>query len=206
MKYDSIIFDLDGTLWDSTQEIYNSWTKVIATREHLKVPSYTDIMCVMGLSDIKLMQTLFPGISDEDALELFKECTEFENEYLSKHGAKAYEGIYEVLETLANKYELFIVSNCGKGYIEAYMKSMGTEKFIKDFECFGNTREPKNENIKKVVVRNNLKKPVYVGDTVWDMQAAHCARVPFIHAAYGFGEFECECEKIKKPIDLLALV
>ncbi|MFI3325744.1 MAG: HAD family hydrolase [Clostridia bacterium] len=206
MKYDGIIFDLDGTLWNSTPEIYKSWCETISKHSNLNIPSFEQLMAVMGLSDIELMQTLFPQLTDDEALELFNECSIHENEYLENHAATDYEGIYEVLETLSSKHKLSIVSNCGKGYIEAYMKSMKTGKFITDFECFGNTRQPKFENIKSVIKRNNFKNAVYIGDTVWDMQSAISANIDFVHAAYGFGDFECKFPKILKPIELLNII
>lgn len=206
MTYDAIIFDLDGTLWNSVPEIYVSWTETIKKHKELKVPSYEEVLAVMGLSDIKLIQTLFPQLNDNEALELFNECAIHENEYLSAHGATAYQGVNELFKALSPKYKLCIVSNCGTGYIEAYMKSMKTEKYIADFECFGNTREPKSENIKSVVKRNGFKKALYIGDTVWDMQSAVSAGTDFVHASYGFGDFKCNFPKIAKPLDLLNLL
>ena len=38
-------------------------------------------------------------------------------------------------------------------------------EYFEDFECAGNTGKPKGENNKLVIERNNLKSPVYVGDT-----------------------------------------
>ncbi len=206
MKYDSVIFDLDGTLWNSTPEIFKSWTEVFSKYDDLKLPTFDEIMACMGLSDIDLMKKLFPDIKTSRARELFGECNKNENIYLTKHGATHYEGVYELLETLSKKTKVFIVSNCGLGYIESYMSSMKTEPFITDFECFGNTRKPKSDNIESVVKRNNLQNPVYVGDTVWDMESAKKAGVDFIYATYGFGDFNCNYEKIEKPLDLLNLL
>ena len=45
-------------------------------------------------------------------------------------------------------------------------------------------------NIKLVVERNHLRRPVYVGDTIIDSDAAEKAGVPFLHAGYGFGTVE----------------
>ena len=53
-----------------------------------------------------------------------------------------------------------------------------------------------------IVRRNNLKNPVYVGDTIKDMLSSQEAGVDFIHAAYGFGEVDCE-KKINSLSELL---
>ncbi len=206
MKYDGIIFDLDGTLWNSTPANYICWKETAEKWQGLRSLSYQDVLDVMGLSDITLTQKLFPELDDEQAQKLFDQVTAYENEYLGANGAETFEGIYETLETLSKNHKICIVSNCGKGYIEAYLKSMSTKQFISDFESFGNTKKPKSENIKSVVKRNNFKNAVYIGDTIWDMQSAISAGVDFIHASYGFGSFNCDFPKIEKPLDLLNLI
>ena len=61
---------------------------------------------------------------------------------------------------------------------------------FEDFECAGNTGKPKGENNKLVIERNNLKSPVYVGDTQGDLQSAIDANIPFVFAEYGFGNVD----------------
>jgi len=188
-KFDSIIFDLDGTLWDSTDEIWQSWSKTLSTLDDIDhIPTKEEQAAVMGLSDDLLMAKLFPKLDPKRAKEVFDLCGEEENKLLAKVGGKPYEAITETLEKLSHKYSLSIVSNCNAGYIDAYLTSMGTKEYFSDFESFGRTGKPKSENIKDVVRRNGYKNPVYVGDTLWDKQAAEAAGVPFAFAAYGFGQ------------------
>lgn len=188
-KFDSIIFDLDGTLWDSTDEIWECWARTIKTLPDVDhIPTKEEQASVMGLSDDLLMAKLFPELDAKRAKEVFDLCCEQENILLAEIGGKPYEAITETLERLSKKYALSIVSNCNAGYIDAYLASMGTKDYFSDFESFGHTGKPKSENIKDVVRRNGYKNPVYVGDTVWDKQAAEAAGVPFAFAAYGFGK------------------
>ena len=81
-------------------------------------------------------------------------------------------------------------------------------EYIKDSECFGVTGLNKDENIKLIVNRNNLKYPVYVGDTQGDFLACESSGVPFIFAGYGFGSVdESKCAGvINSPVDLLKLL
>ena len=60
--------------------------------------------------------------------------------------------------------------------------------FFKDTECWGRTFLPKSESNKILIERNNLKNPVYVGDTAGDAKSAKDAGIDFIYAEYGFGE------------------
>ena len=126
-------------------------------------------------------------------MKIMNERYKLEYEYLSEHGATLYNKLEDTLERLSKKYKLFIVSNCQDGYIESFFKSHKLEKYFIDYECPGRTGLAKAENIKLIVERNNLKNPVYVGDTQGDAKAAKDANIPFIYANYGFGDVNGRC-------------
>lgn len=189
MKVDSIIFDLDGTLWDSTGVVVDSWNKTLERYPEIKNKlTVDDMKGIMGLVISDVAKTLFPDLEDAKRLELVKECCKDECKHLEEHGAILYDKLEETLEQLSKKYPLFIVSNCECGYIESFFTSHGLEKYFADFEHPGRTGLNKGENIKLIVERNNLNNPVYVGDTEGDQKAARSAGVPFIYARYGFGK------------------
>ncbi len=205
-KVDGIIFDLDGTLWDSTDVILKMWNE--ARKEFKEITNeitLEDIQGAMGLLIEDIGRKFFPYLSDEKIKEIIKHCSKTENEYLSIHGANLYENLEATLEKLAENHKLFIVSNCQEGYIEAFLKAHKLDKYFIDFENPGRTGMPKWDNIKLVVERNNLHNPVYVGDTAGDRKAAKIAGVPFIFAKYGFGDvedYEYVVEKIEDVVSL----
>lgn len=206
MKYDGILFDLDGTLWDAAEPIARSWRialQDIPDVEHL--PTLAELKSVMGMTAVPLVEKLFPYLSTERGLELFERCCQVENEYLRKNGGRLYDGIETVLKELSKKVPLFIVSNCNKGYIPAFLEAHGLSSYFKDWECSGETGLQKCENIQLVVQRNQLKAPVYIGDTEIDRDAAAKANVPFLHAGYGFGKVS-EALHAKTPLELLTLL
>ena len=206
MQYDGIIFDLDGTLLDSSDEINYSWGQVMRMQPDLThIPDQKELESVLGLGADDLTKKLFPYLSYERRMQIFDACAVYECDYLSEHGAKLYPNLTETLELLSKEHPLFIVSNCADGYIQSFLKAHDTAKYFKDFECIGRTGKPKSENIKLIVERNGLKNPVYVGDTQWDCDAATAAGVPFIFAAYGFGKVENK-PVIHSPDELPALV
>lgn len=206
MKYDGILFDLDGTLWNSTEALAKSWEPVLSSLPDIdRAITVEDFERVMGMTALDLMHNLYPHLSDERALEVFDLCCEAENKYLSENGAILYEGIEEMVQTLSENLPLFIVSNCNDGYIPAFLTSHKMYPYFKDWECIGVTGKEKWENIKLVVERNGLKSPVYVGDTALDMKSAQMAGVPFIHAAYGFGKIE-NVEAVSSPDELTKLI
>lgn len=185
-----IIFDLDGTLWDASEEVTVSWNMALATVKDFNLRiDRRDMMTFMGnlLFDIGRMM-LPKNLSDERVNELINLCIEYEHAYLRKHGAPLYENLVKTLKELKKEYSLYIVSNCQAGYIEVFLDSTGLWDMFDDYECPGRTGLLKGENIKLICERNNLDKAVYVGDTDGDYNATCYAGLPFIHAAYGYGK------------------
>lgn len=191
MKIDSVIFDLDGTLWDSSEGIVATWNLVLADYPELhKTVTVEELSSNFGLPLDQIARRMFPDQLEELRQNLMKECSVRENEYLAEHGGKLYPKFEETIQKLSAKYPLYIVSNCQDGYIQSFYKGNGTEKYFKDCECIGVTGLSKGENIRRVMERNGLKAPVYVGDTQGDADAAAKAGIPFIFARYGFGNVE----------------
>lgn len=203
---DSIIFDLDGTLWDATEAIYNSWSGVLKECKEVSIDITKEaIQGVMGLQMNELEEKLFPGIPKCRIKEITSACTKKECDYLNEHGGNLYPDLETTLQILSKKYKLFIVSNCESGYIEVFLKYHRLDRYITDFENPGRTGLSKGENIKLVITRNYLEEPVYVGDTISDQKGAQDAGIPFVYAAYGFGEVEAYDYKINQFSDLLKL-
>lgn len=206
MKYDGILFDLDGTLWNATEAIAISWQIALKDAPDIpRAPTVKELEGVMGMTGEQLMATLFPYITPQRGAELFERCCQVENEYLLQHGGQLYEGIEDLLRAIGGQAVTAIVSNCNTEYAPCFLKAHHTEGYFTDWECSGRTGLPKGENIRLVVERNHLQAPVYVGDTRLDYEAAQQAGVPFIHAAYGFGTIE-GVTAIHKPVELLELI
>ena len=189
MKRDSIIFDLDGTLWDSSRQIAKSWSQTLREKfpDIHKEITQKDIMGIMGMVTEDIARTLFPDLEIERAITVTNTICEEECDYLRKTGGTLYDGVEEVLEALSLQYPLFIVSNCQCGYIEWFLEHHKLDKYFKGFLCSGQTGKRKGENIKRLMEQYGLKKSIYVGDTQMDYEAAKQAGIEFLYAAYGFG-------------------
>ncbi|ARS36136.1 HAD family hydrolase [Pontibacter actiniarum] len=206
-SYDSLIFDLDGTLWDSTQTIADAWNAAINQFDFVDNNlTREDIRNIAGMPYDAIYEKLFPGLSTEQRQELQKTAAELELEYLYKQGGEPYPQLRQTLELLQPKYKLCIVSNCQSGYIEAFLQYFDLQSYFTDIACYGDKSLSKGENIRAVVQRNNLQRPVYIGDTQGDYDASVKAQVPFILAAYGFGEVQAEVPAIAALADLQELV
>lgn len=189
--FDSILFDLDGTLWDAVPEITLCWNQAIREAGVERPPlTVEEVRACMGMQIADIAARRLPGLTWERQQEVIAECCRIENEYLSVHGAAVYPGAEETLKELSQTCRLFVVSNCQDGYIQSFFAGTGLGKYFTGFECAGRTDRPKAENIALVVRQYGLKNPVYVGDTALDYKSATQAGVPFIHAAYGFGKVE----------------
>ncbi len=194
MKFDGLILDVDGTIWDTTAVVAEAWNKAF-DKYFPQVPHVTaDILKgQFGKPMNVIADNLFLNLSQEEKSILMKRCCEYEQAALLENQKNiTYEGVLETIKKLSGRLPLFIVSNCQSGYIELVIKKNEITDFIKDFECFGNTGLSKAENIRLLAERNGLKAPVYVGDTQGDYEACKKAGVPFIWAAYGFGKPEDE--------------
>jgi phosphoglycolate phosphatase len=190
-KFDSIIFDLDGTLWDSTGNVALAWQTAIEQVDYVdEVMTVERVKSITGMAYNVIFDTLFPNLDTEKRNELMALCAKSELEILHTRGGELYPTLNETLAYLAANYKLFIVSNCQSGYIEVFLKLSGMGHYFMGHQCYGTKGNPKAENIKDIVNDYGLKAPVYVGDTMGDYTSATKAGVPFIFANYGFGVVE----------------
>lgn len=180
---DSIIFDMDGTLWDSAENVAKAWNEAVGREMFTE----RDIKGVMGLTMTTIAERLFPNETEEKRQEFLDRCCECENKYLRAHGGKLYPNTESTLKELAKRYRLFIVSNCQEGYIEAFRDYYKLGGLFEDKLCWGDNRLEKSENIRLIIKRNGLQDALYVGDTQGDCDSAYRAGARFAHAAYGFG-------------------
>lgn len=183
----AIIFDLDGTLWDTSDTVVRIWNEVLS-KKCPKLKMTKEIMSsLMGKNKAQFMDDFFVEIEKGEAEKLISEIFSHEQEYLIEHGALMYEGVIETLNVLEKNYKLAIVSNCQSGYLEAFLTHYKLKDLFEDYECAGSSPLSKGENIRLVLQRNNIEKAIFVGDTKSDEVAAEDARLPFVYAAYGFG-------------------
>ena len=207
IKVDGIIFDLDGTLWDASAPCALAWNKILKERGYSNYLLNEDLIrSFSGLTIEKIFQQYFGFVPKDNQADLIKLYAKEESEVIKRNGGTLYPGVKDVLQTLKKSFKLFIVSNCLVGYIENFLAFNQFEDLFTDFESSGNMGKPKSENIQSIIERNNLKTPVYVGDTIWDYEACESKGVRFIYAAYGFGKVDDPLFVINNFKELLKLV
>jgi phosphoglycolate phosphatase len=207
MRPDALIFDLDGTLWDTSETCAAAWNRVtselgLASRE----VTADDMRRVAGLSHVDAVRRVFPEHSEADVARISERSMAEDNRALARSGGILYPGVSDGILRFQSALPLMIVSNCQAGYIEIFLETSGLLPCFRDHECWGNTGLGKAENLRSVVERNGLRSPWFVGDTEGDRTAARANGLFFVHAAYGFGTVSESDARIRAFDELSALL
>ena len=189
-KPDSLIFDMDGTLWDAVDTYAESWNLVFKDMGIDKIVTREELGKMIGWEGKKVIALLMPEFDEEKRLSIYNTVNERRRAMLPEYGGILYDGVKDGLKALATKYDLFILSNCAKGIIRLFIDWAGIDEHIKDELAHGVNFMPKQHNIKLMMEKHNLKNPVYIGDTASDGEQSRLAGVPFVFVSYGFGETE----------------
>lgn len=208
MTWESLIFDIDGTLWDSRALVAEGYNIQLHREglDHLFVTA--DILkSLFGKVTDDIADVLFGEIPTRERYALMDRCMETERQYIRQVdcGHIGYPRVRETLEELSKKHRLFIVSNCEQGYPELCMEKLGLTDLIQGHLCFGDTLTCKGETIRRLMEMHHIQNCAYVGDTQGDRDACTQANIPFIYAAYGFGQVDRYEAKIDSIDELLRL-
>jgi phosphoglycolate phosphatase len=206
--YESIIFDVDGTLWDSRALLADAYNAQLAQEglTHIHVTA-EKLRPLFGKTMTAIADGLFDTVSAPERYHLMDRCILRMDEYLEKYADTriAYPDIRKTMETLAKKHRLFIVSNGQKGYPQLAAKKLEIADLISGYLSFGDTGADKGQTILQLMQQENISSAAYVGDTQGDLEACQKAGIPFVWAAFGFGKPETWDEKIERFSDLNAL-
>ena len=191
MRYESIIFDIDGTLWDSRALIAEGYNIQLRKEGLRHLQTNADVLLqLFGRTMSDIADHLFPEFPPEERYALMDRCIASEDAYLEQHPCDtiAYPDILATMEKLAKNHRLFIVSNGQKGYPQLAARKLGVAHLIEGYLSYGDTGTHKGETIRILMKNHNITDAVYVGDTQGDYEATVDAGIDFIWADYGFGK------------------
>jgi len=189
MKYNTVIFDLDGTLLDTLQDLTDSVNYVM---DEFGFPNHTvaEVRSFVGNGILNLMSLCIPGGKDNDKLmpayELYKK--HYAEHCLDK--TVPYPGMMEVVKELkANGCKLGVVSNKFDIGTQMLMKKNFPDMF--DFvmgETAGIKKKPAPDSVEKAleVMGSTKEEAVYVGDSDVDIQTAVNSGLKCISVTWGF--------------------
>ena len=191
-RINTIIFDLDGTLLDTLEDLKTAVNYALSTC-NMPVRTLEEIRQFVGNGVKKLMVRAVPegeqNPAFERAFELFKE-------YYGEHCndvTKAYDGIPELLEVLKNAgYVLAIVSN----KIDSAVQDLNSRYFPQVDVAIGDRenlkRKPEPDSVFLVLkeLGRTKEEAVYIGDSEVDLQTAQNAGLACISGLWGFRDRE----------------
>lgn len=193
----NLIFDIDGTLWNTTEIVAVAWQEAANAYGKTGAHITADLLKKeFGKTMDVIAEDIFTDVpSPDDRQTLIELCCRYEHSMLHSITQEVADGIIfpgvkATLRKLAVNNDLYIVSNCQKGYPELFTDKSVTEDVIKDHLCFGDTGTPKGETIKTLMDRYGMtpEDTYYIGDTLGDFEACNKAGIRFIFCRYGFGE------------------
>ncbi len=211
MKIESLIFDIDGTLWDS-RSLWAEGFNIQLRREgydHLCVDAEI-LRYLFGKTMTAIADSVLAEVPVSERYALMERCMESENRYLAENECRiGYAGVKETVQLLAQEYRLFIVTNAQCGYAELCMEKLGMAELFQGHLCFGDTGAEKGQTILELMRRHKITDAAYIGDTQGDFEAAAAANIPFIWATYGFGSpagFAAKIDDIRRLPDALKTI
>ena len=188
MNIEMVIFDLDGTLWE-TEKITYKTANAVAKKYNLgKEITIDTVRKTMGCTFAEAAYNYIPELEKEERERIFSEILALTCKILEEFGGNVYSRLEATLKTLEKDYKLAIVSNCGDGYIESFLSSSKLSNYFVDYMAAAKYKVSKADAIRKVMERNSISAAIYVGDTVKDYEASQGAEIEFIQAKYGFGD------------------
>ncbi|WP_207533000.1 HAD family hydrolase [Desertivirga arenae] len=190
LKPDSLIFDMDGTLWDALDLYVESWNSGLRAEGVERSVSPELLSSLMGKDSSIVLNAILPEYSSEEQYRIYGTINKHRADLVSTKGGSMYEGVVDGIKQLSQKYKLFIVSNCPEGMIILFMQWAKISEYITDEMAYGVNNMPKHHNIQLLIDKYDLKTPVYIGDTEGDQQESELAGVPFVFFSFGFGKVE----------------
>lgn len=212
-RYDAVIFDLDGTLIDSSEGIANAAEEAMRELEYPEMPR-DELISYIGppIGNSIISRNGF----DENELKRFNSVFRelYKNKYLME--ARIYPGIPGLLRDLRRSAFIGIATNKRIDYTEILLKSMGLSQFCDEIQALDMDGKLKKgdliENCIKASGIEERKRIVTVGDTKMDESAAKECGTDFIGVTYGFGlknekdvTYGCAADSVQSLRDMLSI-
>ncbi len=214
MKINTIIFDMDGTVLNTLDDLTDAVNHVFS-QFGLPPRSVEEYRKYFGNGIGYAMKCAAPeGTPDS----LFNEMIPIFREYYDRHcldKTRPYEGITELMKALKDKgYKMAIVSN----KIDSAVKELN-EKFFSDYvsvaigEKPGIRRKPAADTVLAALdeLGSSQTEAVYIGDSEVDLQTARNAEIPCIAVLWGFRDKDHLVKNgavsfAEKPLDVVSML
>ena len=184
-----IVFDLDGTLLDTLDDLYRS-TNYILRQFGCPERSLQEIRKFVGNGARNLIRQALPGNEDDPELNaVFEAYLTYYNANCNEGNNRAYPGVLEALAAIREKYPVAVVSNKPDEAVRSLC-----QQFFGDIYALGVTeerpRKPHRAMVDYAMEAIGVDTCVYVGDSEVDVETAKNAGVPCLSVLWGFRDKE----------------
>ncbi len=183
-----LIFDLDGTLIDTSKIVISAFIKAIRHFPDVTLPAEKTMLGTFGQPDYKIWEVLMPNCSDEER----READELSGKYIQEgliESVVLMGGSRSVLEHLQKLgHTLTIASNCGIDYLNSVLDSQGIRDYFNHPLCLESVSGQNKADILAEHIRFfGSSGCVMIGDRYTDIEAAKYHDIPAIGCDFGFG-------------------
>ena len=210
MKFESIIFDVDGTLWDSRALLAQAYNAQLQAEGIQGLHVTAEILKpLFGKPMDKLADGLFEGVVPApERYRLMDRCITRMDAFMEEKAGPhmGYPELLSTMEKLKENHRLFIVSNGQKGYPQMAANKLGLTHLMDGYLSWGDTGKSKGQTILQLMQTHGIENAVYIGDTQGDLEACREAGIPFVFTSFGFGQPESWYAKVDRFCDLLEVL
>lgn len=187
MNYDAVIFDLDGTLLNTLEDLAASVNFALADAG-LPRRTLEEVRRFIGNGVLMLITRSVAPITDEAVIHSVHQCFIKHYKENCENHTKPYDGISDLLSTLqSHNIPTAIVSNKADFAVKKLAQQYFPDKItlaIGDRD--GVPRKPDPSSLLEAIRLLNCRRPLYVGDSDVDVMTAKNAKVEGIFVTWGF--------------------
>src|SRR5471030_1106529 len=100
-KPDSLIFDMDGTLWDAVDTYAESWNLIFKKLNIDRTIAREQLVERIGWDGNRVMQAMLPDFDEEKRQQVYDDVNRLRRELLPQNGGVLYDGVIDGLKQLA---------------------------------------------------------------------------------------------------------
>lgn len=205
-----ILFDIDGTLINSTEQMTEAIHRAMDDMPHLPKPSQASVQASYGLAGSAFWRKAIPEASEEDIKLIRKKRHGHLEETMAEQNV-LFDGIRTLLQALVTAgHTVSTASNCGNHYLNLVLDSQEIRPFFTSPKCLESVDGKEKADILRAH-REEFGEGTYwmIGDRSSDVEAARKEAMPVVLCQYGFGtraEWDSADYTIETPLELLTLI
>jgi phosphoglycolate phosphatase len=187
MSLNLIIFDLDGTLVDTVQDITNALNYALMSHD-IKTLTVKETMKLVGEGVTRLVEKVLPAGKEHLKDDVMKKFLKYYSEHLIEN-SKEFPHVRETLESL-NHFKKAVLSNKREVLSKQLLEELDLEKYFNIIVGSDTAGEKKPSPVPVLYVISKLRvrpeESIVVGDSYYDIKAGKMAGTKTVAVTYGY--------------------